>query len=60
MSRYPVASPLRHDGKAYHPGTEVVLTEEQAAQLQPLGVIGSPLPEKPAKTADDKKAKADA
>jgi hypothetical protein len=58
--KYPVLDNLHHDGEAYAPGDTVELTDEQAEPLRWLRVIGSPLTEKPAKTADDKKAKADA
>lgn len=44
LKRYPVLSPLKKDGKRYAPedkrANTVQLTDEEAASLQALGVVG--------------------
>jgi len=49
MPKYKVLEPLNHDQKDYATGATVEMTEEQAAALQPLGVIGEEIKEKAAK-----------
>ncbi len=41
---YEVLKPLRHDGDPYAPGDTVTLTDDQAAELRALGVVGQPKP----------------
>jgi hypothetical protein len=43
MPKYPVLEPLEHDQKPYVPGSAVELTEEQAAPLLAVKVIGEPV-----------------
>lgn len=49
MPKYEVLEPLNHDQKDYAAGSTVEMTEESAAALQPLCVIGKEIKEKAAK-----------
>lgn len=44
-----VRTPIELDGKAYKPGKPIVLTEDQAAELDAVGALE---PTKPGATAD--------
>ena len=42
MPKYPVKSPLKHDGKLFAPGKTVNMAAEAAAPLINAGVLGRP------------------
>lgn len=45
MPRYPVLSPILHDGAPFAPGDDITLGEAEAAVLQGARALGEALPE---------------